>query len=115
MSTVRKFVEIKHVSVYSAFRLGLSVSLILSLIYLLVLSLVYLFLDVSGVMTSLNDVVSDLSGLHIDFISVLTVSVGLLVLNLLLVTGVFVVSTLMYNLCVQIVGGLEIIFKNVDK
>jgi Transmembrane domain of unknown function (DUF3566) len=119
----RAKLQLRHVDIWSAFKISLVLSIALFFIWLVAIGILYLVLNGLGVFSTLNDLFGQLgsaSGSNSSAGSV--VSPGLVfggaavigAINVILMTALCTVATFIYNMCADLVGGLEVTLSERD-
>jgi hypothetical protein len=113
---------LRHVDTWSALKISLVLSIALFFIWMVAVGILYMVLNALGVFQTLNDLfgqVGSVSGSEAtgDIITPGVVFGGAAVIgaiNIVLMTALCTVGTFIYNLCSDLVGGLEITLSERD-
>ena len=114
----RARLQLRHVDTWSALKISLVVSIALFFVWMIAVAVLYGVLGGLGVFDTLNDLIGQLSsssgeaaGTGGDVISGTVVFGGAAVIgavNIVLLTALCTVAAFVYNLCSDLVGGLEV-------
>jgi hypothetical protein len=118
----RARLQLRHIDTWSALKISLILSIALFFMWMVAVGILYMVLDTLGVFDTLNDLFgqvgsvngSDATG---DVITPGVVFGGAAVIgaiNVVLMTALCTVGTFIYNLCSDLVGGLEITLSERD-
>jgi hypothetical protein len=119
----RAKLQLRHVDIWSAFKISLVLSIALFFIWMVAIGILYLILNGLGVFHTVNDLFGQLgsaSGTKTTGKSVVTAGVvfgGAAVIgaiNVILMTALCTVATFIYNMCADLVGGLEVTLSERD-
>jgi hypothetical protein len=118
----RARLQLRHIDIWSAFKISLVLSIALFFIWMVAVGILYGVLSALGVFDTLNDLFGQLgsasgSGGGKDVITPGIVFGGAAVIgaiNVILMTALCTVGTFIYNLCSDLVGGLEITLSERD-
>ena len=119
----RAKLQLRHIDTWSAFKISLVLSIALFFIWMVAVAVLYGVLSSLGVFTTLNDLFGQLgsaSGAKSTGGNVITPKVVFLValviggINVVLLTALGTVATFIYNLCSDLVGGLEVTLSERD-
>jgi hypothetical protein len=118
----RARLQLRHVDIWSAFKISLVLSIALFFIWMVAIGVLYGVLNGLGVFDTLNDLFGQLgtaSGAEVggDLITAGVVFSGAAVIgaiNIVLMTALCTVGTFIYNLCADLVGGLELTLSERD-
>ena len=112
----RARLQLRHVDIWSAFKISLVVSLALFFVWMIAVGVLYLVLNQLGVFSTVNDLIGQLgtasgktgSGdvVHASIVFGAAAVIGLV--NVVLMTALATVAAFVYNLCADLVGGLEV-------
>jgi hypothetical protein len=113
----RARLQLRHIDAWSALKISLVVSIALFFVWMVAVGILYGVLSGLGVFGTLNDLIGQLSspagnpGGGGDVITAGVVFGGAAVIgavNIVLLTALCTVSAFVYNLCSDLVGGLEV-------
>ena len=112
----RARLQLRHIDTWSALKISLVVSIALFFVWMVAVGLLYGVLNSLGVFTSINDLIGQVgsvsgSGSTGDVITAGVVFGGAAVIgaiNVVLLTALCTVSAVVYNLCSDLVGGVEV-------
>jgi hypothetical protein len=118
----RARLQLRHIDIWSAFKISLVLSIALFFIWMVAIGILYGVLSGLGVFTTLNDLFGQLgsatgSGGKSEVITPGIVFGGAAVIgaiNVVLMTALCTVGTFIYNLCSDLVGGLEVTLSERD-
>jgi hypothetical protein len=118
----RARLQLRHIDTWSALKISLVLSIALFFIWMVAVGILYMVLNALGVFQTLNDLfgqVGSVSGSKAtgDVITPGVVFGGAAVIgaiNIVLMTALCTVGTFIYNLCSDLVGGLEITLSERD-
>ncbi|MCW2699068.1 MAG: uncharacterized protein JWQ45_603 [Blastococcus sp.] len=118
----RARLQLRHIDTWSALKISLVLSIALFFIWMVAVGILYMVLNTLGVFHTLNDLfgqVGSVSGSEAtgDVITPGVVFGGAAVIgaiNIVLMTALCTVATFIYNLCSDLVGGLEITLSERD-
>jgi hypothetical protein len=118
----RARLQLRHIDTWSALKISLVLSIALFFIWMVAVGILYMVLNALGVFQTLNDLfgqVGSVSGNKptSDVITPGVVFGGAAVIgaiNIVLMTALCTVATFIYNLCSDLVGGLEITLSERD-
>jgi hypothetical protein len=118
----RARLQLRHVDTWSALKISLVLSIALFFIWMVAVGILYMVLSALGVFDTLNDLFGQVGSVSGSKASspVITPSVvfgGAAVIgaiNIVLMTALCTVATFIYNLCSDLVGGLEITLSERD-
>jgi hypothetical protein len=117
---------VKRVDPWSVMKFSFAVSLVLFIVIIVATSVLYLALDAMGVFDSLNQSLGDLvnsaggqgdgggGGFRITAKGVIGTSALLGAVNVVLVTALATLSAFIYNVCSDLVGGVELTLSERD-
>jgi hypothetical protein len=114
----RARLQLRHIDTWSALKISLVVSIALFFVWMIAVAVLYGVLGALGVFDTLNDLIGQLSsssgeaaGSGGDVISATVVFGGAALIgavNIVLLTALCTVAAFVYNLCSDLVGGLEV-------
>jgi hypothetical protein len=114
----RARLQLRHIDTWSALKISLVLSIALFFVWMVAVGVLYGVLSGLGVFDTLNDLIGQLSttsgtdaGSGGDVISAGIVFGGAAVIgavNIVLLTALCTVTAFVYNLCSDLVGGLEV-------
>lgn len=112
----RARLSVKRIDPWSVMKFSFAVSLVLFIVVIVAASVLYLALDSMGVFTSINETVADLvesgggagSTFRITARGVIGTAAVLGALNVLLFTSLATLGAFIYNVCADLVGGVEV-------
>jgi hypothetical protein len=118
----RARLQLRHVDIWSAFKISLVLSIALFFIWMVAVGVLYGVLSGLGVFDTLNDLFGQLgtaSGAEAggDVVTPGIVFGGAAIIgaiNIVLMTALCTVGTFIYNLCADLVGGLELTLSERD-
>ncbi|RBY96822.1 DUF3566 domain-containing protein [Blastococcus sp. TF02-8] len=116
----RARLQLRHVDTWSALKISLALSIALFFIWMVAVGLLYLVLNGLGVFDTLNGLVGQLGSEAGEGNDVITPGVffwGAAIIgaiNVVLLTALCTVGTYIYNLCSDLVGGLEVTLSERD-
>jgi hypothetical protein len=118
----RARLQLRHIDIWSAFKISLVLSIALFFIWMVAVGILYLVLSALGVFDTLNDLFGQLGSASgtsggSDVITPGIVFGGAAVIgaiNVILMTALCTVGTFIYNLCSDLVGGLEVTLSERD-
>jgi Transmembrane domain of unknown function (DUF3566) len=118
----RAKLQLRHVDIWSAFKISLVLSIALFFIWMVAIGILYLVLNALGVFSTLNDLFGQLGSASggkatTDVIGAGVVFGGAAVIgaiNVILMTALGTVATFIYNMCADLVGGLEVTLSERD-
>ncbi|GAA0400455.1 MULTISPECIES: DUF3566 domain-containing protein [Micromonospora] len=113
----RARLNLKRIDPWSVMKFAFAVSVVLFIVIVVATSVLYLALDAMGVFTSVNDSLSDLvnagggqgtSGFQITATGVIFTSMLIGAVNVVLFTALATLGAFVYNVCADLVGGIEL-------
>ena len=119
----RARLQLRHIDIWSAFKISLVLSIVLFFIWIIAIAILYVVLNSLGVFSTINDLFGQLgsaSGQAQGGSQVVTpkvVFIGAAVIgaiNVILMTALCTVATFIYNMCADLVGGLEVTLSERD-
>jgi hypothetical protein len=104
---------LSHINVYSVFKFSCVLSIALFFVWLIMVGVLYGLLDVSGVLTQVNDAVRTISGTAnakdaVTGSLVFGVAIIIGAVNIILFIAISTIGSMVYNLCADLVGGAEV-------
>ena len=119
----RAKLQLRHIDTWSAFKISLVLSIALFFIWMVAVGVLYGVLSGLGVFNTLNDLFGQLgsasgsksSGSPVITPGVVFLGAGIIGgINVVLLTALGTVATFIYNLCSDLVGGLEVTLSERD-
>jgi hypothetical protein len=118
----RAKLQLRHVDIWSAFKISLVLSIALFFIWMVAIGILYLVLNALGVFSTLNDLFGQLGSASGGKTTTDVVSAGVVfggaavigAINVILMTALGTVATFIYNMCADLVGGLEVTLSERD-
>jgi hypothetical protein len=118
----RARLQLRHIDTWSALKISLVLSIALFFIWMVAIGILYMVLNGLGVFQTLNDLFGQVGSVSdnkptSDVITPGVVFGGAAVIgaiNIVLMTALCTVATFIYNLCSDLVGGLEITLSERD-
>ncbi|MBQ1074107.1 DUF3566 domain-containing protein [Micromonospora sp. C31] len=113
----RARLNLKRIDPWSVMKFAFAVSVVLFIVVVVATSVLYLALDAMGVFTSVNDSLTDLvsagggqstSGFQITAKGVILSSALIGLVNVVLFTALATLGAFVYNVCADLVGGIEL-------
>ncbi|WP_431874204.1 DUF3566 domain-containing protein [Micromonospora marina] len=113
----RARLNLKRIDPWSVMKFAFAVSVVLFIVVVVATSVLYLALDAMGVFTSVNDSLTDLvnaggaqgsGGFRITAKGVILTSALIGLVNVVLFTALATLSAFVYNVCADLVGGIEL-------
>jgi hypothetical protein len=112
----RARLHLKRIDPWSVMKFSFAVSLVLFVVAIVATSVLYLALDAMGVFQSLNKAMSEMTGqagaaadaFKITAKGVIGTSVLLGAVNMVLFTALMTLGAFVYNVCADLVGGIEL-------
>ena len=113
----RARLQLRHIDTWSALKISLVVSIALFFVWMIAVAVLYGVLSGLGVFDSVNDLIGQVStSTGGEAAESFTITAGLVftgaavigAVNILLLTALCTVGTFVYNLCSDLVGGLEL-------
>lgn len=114
----RARLALKRVDPWSVFVLTLAVTFFLGIALVVAIFVLYAFLDSSNVVSSINDVVREVTQNADPVLTqrrALTLAVVLAALQIVLVTLLATLGALLYNLCASFTGGVDVTLDGGDR
>ena len=108
----RARLQLRHINPWTVLRFSCVLSIALFFVWLIVVGILYGVLDASGVVNKVNDTVTTINGAG----SKAPVTAGIVfggaaivgVINIVLFVALTTVGSVIYNLCADLVGGVEL-------
>lgn len=114
----RARLTLSHVSVYSVFKFSCVLAIALFFLWLIVVGLLYGILDVAGALDKVNSTVQTINGDGSKPIISGSLIFGAAIIigaaNIVLFIALATVGALIYNLCADLVGGVELTLSERD-
>jgi hypothetical protein len=118
----RARLQLRHIDTWSALKISLVLSIALFFIWMVAVGVLYLVLSALGVFDTLNDLFGQLGSASGSKSSGDVVTPGVVfggaavigAINIVLMTALCTVGTFIYNLCSDLVGGLELTLSERD-
>lgn len=117
----RARLHLKRIDPWSVMKFSFAVSLVLFVVAIVATSVLYLALDAMGVFSSVNKALSDMVGeannadaFKITAKGVIGTSVLLGAVNMVLFTALATLAAFVYNVCADLVGGVELTLSEKD-
>jgi hypothetical protein len=119
----RARLQLRHIDIWSAFKISLVLSIVLFFIWIIAIAILYVVLNSLGVFTTINDLFGQLgsatgqAGGGTQVVTPKVVFIGAAVIgaiNVILMTALCTVATFIYNMCADLVGGLEVTLSERD-
>jgi hypothetical protein len=112
----RARLSVRRLDPWSVMKFSFAVSLVLFIVMIVAASVLYLALDTMGVFTSINNTLADLvesggadgEGFRITASGVIGTSAVLGAVNVVLFTALATLGAFIYNVCSDLVGGVEV-------
>ncbi len=118
----RARLQLRHVDIWSAFKISFVLSIAMFFIWMVAIGVLYGVLSALGVVETLNDLFGQLGSASGTEVGGDVVTPGLVfggaavigAINIVLMTALCTVGTFIYNLCADLVGGLELTLSERD-
>ena len=118
----RARLQLRHVDIWSAFKISFVLSIAMFFIWMVAVGVLYGVLSDLGVFDTLNELFGQLGTASGSEVGGDVVTPGLVfggaavigAINIVLMTALFTVGTFIYNLCADLVGGLELTLSERD-
>src|SRR4051812_29498696 len=118
----RARLQLRHIDTWSALKISLVLSIALFFIWMVAVGILYAVLNALGVFDTLNDLFGQVGSVSGSKASSAVITPGVVfggaaiigAINVVLMTALFTVGTFIYNLCSDLVGGLEITLSERD-
>jgi hypothetical protein len=118
----RARLQLRHIDIWSAFKISFVLSIAMFFIWMVAVGVLYGVLSALGVFDTLNELFGQLGTASGSEVGGDVVTPGLVfggaavigAINIVLMTALFTVGTFIYNLCSDLVGGLELTLSERD-
>jgi hypothetical protein len=118
----RARLQLRHVDTWSALKISLVLSIALFFIWMVAVGILYMVLNGLGVFNTLNDLFGQVGSVSGSKASSPVITPGVVfggaaiigAINIVLMTALCTVGTFIYNMCSDLVGGLEITLSERD-
>jgi hypothetical protein len=108
----RARLQVRHVNPWTVLKFSCVVSVVLFFVWLIMIAVLYVILDAAGVINKINDTVTTINGTG----SNAPITPGIVfgaaaivgVVNIVLFIALSTVGSVVYNLCADLVGGVEV-------
>jgi hypothetical protein len=118
----RARLQLRHVDIWSAFKISFVLSIAMFFIWMVAVGILYGVLSALGVFETLNSLFGQLGSASGNEVAGDVVTPGLVLggaavigaINIVLMTALCTVATFIYNLCSDLVGGLELTLSERD-
>ena len=108
----RARLQVRHVNPWTVLKFSCVVSVVLFFVWLIMIAVLYLILDAAGVIGKINDTVTTINGTG----SNAPITPGIVfgaaaivgVVNIVLFIALSTIGSVVYNLCADLVGGVEV-------
>jgi len=118
----RARLQLRHVDIWSAFKISFVLAIAMFFIWMVAVGVLYGVLSALGVFETLNDLFGQLGSASGSDVGGDVVTPGLVfggaavigAINIVLMTALCTVGTFIYNLCADLVGGLELTLSERD-
>ena len=118
----RARLQLRHIDIWSAFKISLVLSIALFFIWMVAVGVLYGVLSGMGVFETLNDLFGQLGSASGSEVGGEVITPGVVfggaavigAINVVLLTALCTVATFIYNLCSDLVGGLEVTLSERD-
>jgi len=108
----RARLQVRHVNPWTVLKFSCVVSVVLFFVWLIMIAVLYLVLDAAGVIGKINDTVTTINGTG----SNAPITPGIVfgaaaivgVVNIVLFIALSTIGSVVYNLCADLVGGVEV-------
>ncbi|HEX8079923.1 MAG TPA: DUF3566 domain-containing protein [Jatrophihabitans sp.] len=109
----RARLTLSHINVYSVFKFSCVLAIALFFVWLIMVGVLYGILDVAGVFSQVNETVQTISGDERtgDVVTGSLVFGGAIIIgavNIVLFIAMSTIGAMIYNLCADLVGGVEV-------
>ena len=108
----RARLQVRHVNPWTVLKFSCVVSVVLFFVWLIMIAVLYLILDAAGVIGKINDTVTTINGngsnapITPGIVFGAAAIVG--VVNIVLFIALSTIGSVVYNLCADLVGGVEV-------
>ena len=118
----RARLQLRHIDTWSAFKISFVLSVALFFIWMVAIGILYAVLSGLGVFNTLNDLFGQLGSASGSKSTGSVITPGIVLggaavigaINIILMTALCTVATFIYNLCSDLVGGLEVTLSERD-
>jgi hypothetical protein len=118
----RARLQLRHIDTWSAFKISLVLSIALFFIWMVAIGILYAVLSALGVFNTLNDLFGQLGSASGGKGGSSVITPGIVLggaavigaINIILMTALCTVATFIYNMCADLVGGLEVTLSERD-
>jgi hypothetical protein len=118
----RARLQLRHIDIWSAFKISFVLSIAMFFIWMVAVGVLYGVLGALGVFDTLNDLFGQLGSASGSEVGGDAITPGLVfggaavigAINIVLMTALCTVATFIYNLCSDLVGGLELTLSERD-
>jgi hypothetical protein len=118
----RARLQLRHIDTWSAFKISFVLSVALFLIWMIAVAILYGVLSALGVFNTINDLFGQLGSASGTKTSSTVITPGIVLMgaavigaiNVILMTALCTVATFIYNMCADLVGGLEVTLSERD-
>jgi hypothetical protein len=118
----RARLQLRHIDIWSAFKISFVLAIAMFFIWMVAIGVLYGVLSALGVFTTLNELFGQLGSASGADVGGDVVTPGLVfggaavigAINIVLMTALCTVGTFIYNLCADLVGGLELTLSERD-
>jgi hypothetical protein len=113
---------LRHIDTWSAFKISFVLSVALFFIWMVAIGILYAVLSSLGVFNTLNDLFGQLGSASGTKSSSSVITPGIVLggaavigaINIILMTALCTVATFIYNMCADLVGGVEVTLSERD-
>jgi hypothetical protein len=119
----RARLQLRHIDIWSAFKISLVLSIVLFFVWIIAVAILYVVLNSLGVFSTINDLFGQLGsatgqsqgGSQVVTPKVVFIGAAVIgAINVILMTALCTVATFIYNMCADLVGGLEVTLSERD-
>lgn len=118
----RAKLQLRHIDTWSAFKISFVLSVALFFIWMVAIGILYAVLSGLGVFNTLNDLFGQLGSASGSKSTGSVITPGIVLggaavigaINIILMTALCTVATFIYNMCADLVGGLEVTLSERD-